>query len=149
MVNGDAMSRNATLEQDAVSPAQERAIEALMAGATVTDAAKAANVSRQSLHRWRRDDYSFVARLNAARRDLREEVEHRLQALASEAIDSVSRAIQGGDARAGLSLLKGLGLLSGERVDIGEEDPVTLLAEAELAERRAANKRALDEICPL
>lgn len=143
------MSRSATPEQDAISPSQERAIEALVAGATVTDAAKAAGVSRQSLHRWRRDSFAFQARLNAARRDLREEVERRLQALAVEAIESVCRAIQGGDAKAGLAILRGLGLLSGQRADIGEEDPAVLKAESELAERRAANKRALDEMCLL
>ncbi len=73
------------------------------------------------------------------------------QALGSEGVEPSSQVElrSSGDARVALAVLKGLGLLSGQRVEIGDEDPEILRAEAELAERRAANKRALDEICPL
>ena len=115
------MIQNETTDAVDLSPAQERAAEALVAGSTITAAAEAAGVTRQTVHRWLRESFPFQAYLNAARRDLREEVENRLQALATEAIDAVSHAVREGDARAGLALLRGLGLLDGKLRLIGFE----------------------------
>ena len=63
------MSQNDT-PIDGVSAKQARAIDQLVTGATVTEAAKAAGVGRSTLHRWLREDWNFQAAHNAARRDL-------------------------------------------------------------------------------
>ena len=47
-----------------ISPAQEMAIAALIRGATVTDAATEAGVSRQTVSEWRNHDPEFIAALN-------------------------------------------------------------------------------------
>lgn len=82
------MQQNATFP--ALEPRQALALESLMAGASVTKAAEAAGVDRSSLHRWLREDTSFQAAYNAARRDLRREVSSRLQAVAGAALEARS-----------------------------------------------------------
>ena len=59
---------------------QTRALAELLGGSTVTSAAKAAGVDRSTVHRWLREDFTFQASLNAARRDMQREVGHRLLA---------------------------------------------------------------------
>ena len=58
-------------------------------------------------------DPAFKAALNGAKRDLREANEARLQALAEKAIATVEKALDIGDVRAALAVLKGLGMLRG------------------------------------
>jgi len=111
-------------------PSKERVIEGLVGGKSITAAAKAGKVSRQTVHRWLRDDFEFQAELNSARADLRVETENRLFALAIEAIGAVENAIQQGDASVGLSILKGLGLLPGKPRDEGSESPSALRSQA-------------------
>jgi hypothetical protein len=48
-------------------PGQTRVLPALLAGATVTEAAKAAAVSRTSVNRWLREDFAFRAACNRLR----------------------------------------------------------------------------------
>lgn len=66
--SGNAVQPNAT-EFARVSPQQWKAIERLLAGDTVTDAASAAGVDRVTLWRWQRKDVAFQAALNRCRRD--------------------------------------------------------------------------------
>jgi hypothetical protein len=133
------MTQNHTLDEGDLSPGQERTVEALVAGSTITAAAEAAGVTRQTIHRWLRESFAFQACLNAARRDLREEVENRLEALATEAIEVVAQAIREGDARVGLAVLRGLGLLDGKHREIGAESSARL-------ESQARNREILDSL---
>jgi hypothetical protein len=94
-----------------LSAAQEKAIEALLAGKSVTEAAIAAAVNRTTLHRWLNDP-RFGIELNRSRRELREAMRARLLALGSKAIDAVERSIVEGDANAALAVLKGLAWFS-------------------------------------
>jgi hypothetical protein len=75
----DESRRNATARQ-------ELALEALLAGATVTDAASAAGVSRQTVHRWLAAP-AFVAELRTRRDELRSALLGRLEALAVRAVE--------------------------------------------------------------
>jgi hypothetical protein len=86
------MQRNAT-HDDALSPAQEKALTALLAGKSVTDSAAAAEVDRTTVHRWLKDAYAFQAALNRGRRDLQEAMQARLLVLAEKAADAVEHAI--------------------------------------------------------
>jgi transposase-like protein len=128
-IEGDEMSQNKT-PRKAISPSKERVIEGLVGGLSITAAAEANGVSRQTVHRWIREDYEFLAQFNATRTDLRNETEARLFALASEAIGAVENAIQQGDANVGLSILKGLGLLPGKQRGSGSESPSALRSQA-------------------
>ncbi len=104
------MSRNDT-PIGGLSAKQARALDQLVTGATVTKAAQAAGVGRSTLHRWLREDWNFQAVHNAARRDLQQEVESRLLSPAHAACEAVATAIEEGDARVALAILRGRWLL--------------------------------------
>jgi hypothetical protein len=89
-------------------------------------------VDRTTVHRWLKDAYAFQAALNRGRRDLQEAMQARLLAQAEKAADAVERSITEGDGKTALALLKGLGLLSGERVKVGSDDPEQLAEAATL-----------------
>jgi transposase-like protein len=113
-----------------LSPAQDLAADALVAGASVTDAAEIASVDRSTVHRWLRQP-AFQATVNARRADLRQAQAARLEALAERAIDRLARAIdEDENLDAATTLLKGLGLLSGRTHPLGSTDPDVLAAEA-------------------
>jgi hypothetical protein len=126
--------RRSKTSKKPISPAQERVIEQLIGGASITSSAESTGVSRQTVHRWFRDDFEFQAQLNSARLNLRIESEDRLFALAAQAIGTVEDALRNGDATAGLSILKGLGLLTGRPQAIGSESPSALRSQAETRE---------------
>jgi hypothetical protein len=115
-----------------VTPRQMLALQALMEGKTVTEAAAAAGVSRKTVNRWRQQPA-----FSEAMRDLE-----------SEAMDSIMRGLlgMGEDARAALRM----GLTTGspaERVRAASVFYARLLPfrEAlELEERVAALEEALD-----
>ena len=122
------LPQNATLEP--LTPAQETAVAALLAGKTITDAAADAGVNRATLHRWLRENFGFTAAVNAGRRELREGVQIRLERLAEKAAGCVEKAIDSGDVKAALEILKGLQVLS--PLSIGSEDPAKLAEENRL-----------------
>src|SRR5262245_59093418 len=124
------MRRNATPEALPLSPSQEKALAALLAGKSVTEAAAAAEVDRTTVHRWLRYGYTFQAELNRGRRDLREAMRARLMCLAEKAVENVERALGRADGKTALALLKGLGLLPGEPLPIGSDDPEELASQA-------------------
>jgi transposase-like protein len=99
-----------------LEPAQMVALEALLSGQTVTDAAAAAGVNRTTLHRWLREHFHFQAELNAARLALRQASFVRLDALAERALEVLQQSLStGNDARVAIEVLKGAGLLGGDR----------------------------------
>ena len=104
-----------TPPDDGLSPAQQNALLALLAGQTVTAAAKAAGVDRTTVHRWLRHSKhrAFRAALEEGRRELRRAMSARLLALLPKAADCLDAALAEGDSKAALALLKGLGFLPG------------------------------------
>jgi hypothetical protein len=131
------MQQNATPETDRaceLSPAKATVLEALLAGSTVTEAALAAEVDRSTLYRWQRDP-SFLATYNGRRAEMREAAEAKLQKLQKKALDAVERALDEGDSRVALTVLRGMGLLDGKRPTYGSDDP------ARVAKDRRATAR--------
>jgi len=129
---GDVMGQDGALE-----PKKEAALASLLSGATVTRAAEAAGCSRNSVHRWLKGDHAFLAAYNRGRKELRDATSTRLLALAEVAAGCVARAVDEGDAKVALAMLKGLGLLSGERLTIGPDDPGEVAEEKEMREALA------------
>jgi len=115
----------------ALSPGQVAALEALLAGRTVTEAATVAGVDRTTVHAWLRSDYAFQAAYNRGRRDLQEQTHARLMTLAEKAVGCVEGALAKGDEKTALAVLRGLGLLSGVPAKPGSDDPEILAAAAE------------------
>ena len=110
----NTMPQNATSD-DGLSPTQELALAALLAGKTVTAAAQQAGVDRSTVYRWLRNPYQpgFRLALERGRWELRQAVQARLLTLADKAADCLEVTLAQGDGKAALALLKGLGLLNG------------------------------------
>lgn len=117
------MRQNTTRDHDGeLSDKQLLALDAILTGVTVTEAAAAVGVHRGTMHRWLADP-SFVASLNRRRAENRAAAEARLTSLLSNAISAVEAALDRGDAKTALALLRGLGLLTGHPSPIGPTDP--------------------------
>ena len=69
-----------------ITPRQQQALQALLTGATDTEAAEAANVTRETVNRWRHRDANFVAALNEARQDLAQDFHDGMRALLPDAL---------------------------------------------------------------
>lgn len=144
------MPRNTTQKKPRaeLTTPQTVVLTALLAGSTITDAAKQAVVDRTSIHRWLKKDWKFQAALNRGQRELKDAVNARLLHMAHQAADTVARAIEEGDTRAALEVLKGLGLLEKGTIQIGNDDPHILQEEAELAASKEAFDRQIHLMSP-
>jgi transposase-like protein len=99
------------MDPQAVSPRQRLALEAFCKGGTIGDAAKAANVSRQTLHRWRAKYPHFALAMSSWSSACLSMAESQLAELASRAVGALSNAIDKGDARSAMAVLRSLGVL--------------------------------------
>jgi len=77
-----------------VSPRQQQALQALLTGATDTEAAETANVTRETVNRWRHRDANFVAALNKARKDLSQGFHNGLRALLPDALAALREGLR-------------------------------------------------------
>ena len=97
------------------APDQLTVIESLVAGKSITAAAKQAGIRRETVHRWMREDYEFQAALHRLRRELLESVGAQVLATSRRAAETVDKAVAGGDVKTALQVLRGTGMLSGDR----------------------------------
>ncbi len=118
------MRQIATVESTAreLTPQQEVVLAALLTGKTVTTAAGEAGIARQTVHRWLASDADFIAAHNRGRRELANAHAVRLLALCGGALDVLEGAIQGGDVKAALAVLKGAGVFAGDAARIEGSD---------------------------
>ena len=101
-------------ESKSLSAIQEQAILLLAGGATVTAAAEALGVTRQTVSTWANRDPEFVAALNLVREETLEAGADRVRGLMAKALDAVEAAFEGEEltvkerAALGMELLKQL-----------------------------------------
>ncbi len=137
------MSQVVTQAHSQLSIPQERAIELLLSGANVTESAKAAGVARETVHRWMKDDWDFIAAWNRAKRELAEVASARLFAVSAKAAENIARAVEAGDLRMSLLVLKGFGGLGGRAPSVGSEDPAVLAQSAAFIDHQARSIQRL------
>jgi hypothetical protein len=91
----DILKQSATLSPVAIPdgfvPAQVLAMGSLLRGDSITTAARAAGVSRSTVHRWLSDDPVFATFYNQARREMAEAVEQSLRMLSGAAVTTLRR----------------------------------------------------------
>jgi len=80
-----------------LTPKQRATLDLLAAGTSVTDAAEAMTVSRQTVSDWLHHHHGFQAALNRRRRELWTNVSDRLRALLPKALTVLEREIGQGD----------------------------------------------------
>ena len=149
------ISQNATDPQiaEALSVRQLSALERLLCGRTVCNAADAAGVSRETVHQWLRDDAEFAAFLNRGKQDLIRSARARLLHAVRSAVTTVTEAVEKGDLRTSLDLLKTVGILSGAVLPHGPEtaDEIAeaereMMREARISKRENEHNRWLREM---
>ena len=114
---------------------QERAIQLLLAGTSVTDTAKAVGVDPRTLCRWRKNPH-FQAEFNRQRLNIHESAQLRLHAMTHQAIDVMAKALSDGNLRAAIELLKIVGVGNVTASLDAETDPEQIV-------RRQAEKMAV------
>ena len=92
--SGDSPS---LLQFTTLTPAQIRAIDALMAGLGYEKAAESAGVHRVTVSRWANHHPAFIAEMNRRRRELLAESADRIRRLDNLALRSVQERIENGD----------------------------------------------------
>jgi hypothetical protein len=109
---------------DELSGQQLKAVDMLATGVTITGAAEAVGVSRQTVSEWANKDSNFRAALNKRRAELWTEQTDRVRALLPQAVDRIERALaldDGDSLRAALALLKLAGV--SKLYETGTTDP--------------------------
>jgi hypothetical protein len=132
----DETRQNATNYAE-LRPDQAEALGFLLAGDSITDAAARVGVARQTVHRWLRDDAAFIAAVNSGRRELVEQTQARLVRLADKAVDALEVALDDGDARIALALLRSLGIALPAVAQPGPDAPEKVARAQQLAQRAA------------
>jgi Homeodomain-like domain len=108
--------------------AQERAIDLLLIGKSDAEVAQALHVGRTTVWQWRTEHPLFRATLAQRRAEVWRTAQERLRSLLMTAVENLGKAVEAGDLKASVELLKAVGLY-GCVASIGEQHPGVLLQE--------------------
>jgi hypothetical protein len=115
-------------------PDQQQALELLVAGKTVTESAATVGVSRLTIYRWLKDDANFKAAYHQWHEQLQRSSRTRLLMLTEKATLAVEKALDAGDAKTAMQLLRGMGIL--KDIPPGSTDPAEIRRRLQLEEKR-------------
>ena len=121
-----------------LSVEQLNAIDILVQGKTDQETALAVGVVRETVTRWRNDNPYFAAELNKQRKLIWGTNQDRLRSLTTKAVDTIETALDAGDSKAAVEVLKAVGLY-------GQVTPPTGPVDAELVLWEKAKEWALAE----
>jgi hypothetical protein len=131
--------------QDAVSRLsieQQNAIDLLIQDKPDHEVAAAVGVVRETVTRWRHENPYFVAELNRQRKALWGAAHERLRGLVHKAVDIVEKALEDGDLKAAVEVLKAVKLYGTVAPPSGLEDPELVLWQEAQAWAAAEVQRA-------
>jgi hypothetical protein len=93
-------------------PADRRAaLRCLKMRGTMEEAAKAAGVSRSSIYRWKEENAAFRVLCNRWQKEKLDECSDGMTSLLGKAVRVLEKALDNGDVRAALVVLKSMGLM--------------------------------------
>jgi hypothetical protein len=84
-------------QAEALEPAQEVALAALLTGKPLGEAASAAGRHRSTLWRWLQTDPALIAAYNRGRRELADQARAELLTLGAEAVKAIREALESDD----------------------------------------------------
>lgn len=113
------MQRNAT-KQRRLSPKQRLAIEALLSGCGLEEAARVASVDRVTLWRWLKSDDLFLAELRAASAGELQAASARLAGMVGSAGDTLAVIMVDGSERGAANRLRAADLVLTHAVKLAE-----------------------------
>ena len=115
--------------EDKLSVEQLNAIDILVLGKTDQETAKAVGVARETVNRWKNENPYFAAELNKQRKQLWRANGDRLRALTTKAVDAIETALDGGDSKAAIEVLKAVGIYGAMEAPSGPVDAELVLWE--------------------
>ena len=89
---------------------QLNAIDILVNGKTDQETAQSVGVARETVTRWQNNNPYFAAELNKQRRSIWAASHDRLRSLAGKAVDTLEAALDAGDSRTAVEVMKAIGL---------------------------------------
>jgi hypothetical protein len=117
---------------------QENAIDLLIAGHTDQQVADAIGKDRTTIWGWRHEHPLFMATLARRRAEVWRAPQEKLRALLSKAVENLAAAVEAGDMKVSIEVLKAVGMYGdGTMNAIGEQEPERLLhaqAQAQLTQ---------------
>ncbi|MFT4571945.1 MAG: hypothetical protein ACI91F_002842 [Candidatus Binatia bacterium] len=116
-----------------LTPQQAAAADLLASGQTVTKAAEAVGVSRQTVSGWLNREYAFQAEIGRRRGEVWDGACDRLRSLLPAALGVIERELQGNSVSAALAVIKAAGLHG-----IGAPTGPRTFEEVEMADRARA-----------
>jgi hypothetical protein len=113
----------------------ESAIDCLILGKSDRETAEAVGVNRMTIWGWRHEHPLFMATLERRRAEVWRQPQERLRSLLSKAVENLAAAVEEGDLKASIEVLKAAGMYGdGSMNAIHGQDPERLIHEE--AERR-------------
>jgi transcriptional regulator with XRE-family HTH domain len=107
---------------------QKNAIDRLITGATDAEVAAAVGVDRSTVWQWRHGHPLFQAELERARAEVYRVPQEKLRSCLMKAVSNLAAAVEKGELRASIELLKAVGMYGdGTMNAIREQDPEQLL----------------------
>lgn len=118
--------RNPTLKP--LSIQQQNAIDLLILGRSDQEVAEVVGVNRTTMWEWRTAHPIFMATLERQRVEVWRQPQERLRSLLNKAVENLAAAVEAGDLKISLDVLKAVGLYGdGSMRVIGEQDPEKLI----------------------
>ncbi len=125
--------------KEQLSEKQLMAIDLILSGKVDREVAEAVGVSRSTISDWRNGNYVFQAELNKRRREIQEAGKERLRNIRNKALENVEKAIEKGDVKTSLEILRMTGIEKEDLNTIGPDDP-EVLKKAEEEQREWSKK---------
>jgi hypothetical protein len=121
-----------------LSVEQENAIDVLLTGKTDRETAEAVGVSRWTVQQWRTQHPLFRATLEQKRAEVWRGAQEKLRSLLRRAVENLGAAVEAGDLKASVELLKAVGMYgNGTMNTIGEQDPLKVIEAQAAAQVKA------------
>ncbi|MGA2232562.1 MAG: hypothetical protein ABSH22_16825, partial [Tepidisphaeraceae bacterium] len=131
----------------AALPAPQRAaLELILSGKSISEAARSSGVGRTTIYNWLRTDPVFQAAFNQWQDEMEKSCRARLLTFTDKAADAVYQAVENGDAKLAMQLLKGMGILSPAAPRLTDPDEIKQDADLDRKRRRSERETASIEL---
>jgi hypothetical protein len=124
-------------ELESLPQDQRKAMESLIVGGTVVDAAKAGGVSRGTIYNWLKRDPVFQAAYNQWHEVMKESCRSRVMMMLDKAASAVEKALEKGDFRPAMQLLIKTGMVGPQKEKSTDAEEIAREAALQKKRRRA------------
>ena len=102
---------------------QAHAADLVAEGKSLGDVAAAIGAAAATVSEWQADNPAFIAEVNRRRREAWATAQDRLRALVPQALDALAQAVEAGDLKASVEVLKAVGVYGKVPAPGGQTDP--------------------------